>query len=42
LDEATSALDSLTESKLMATIDSLKGQMTIIMIANRTRTLKKL
>ena len=25
MDEATSALDSLTESKLMATIDSLKG-----------------
>ena len=39
LDEATSALDSLTESKLMQTIDSLKGQMTIIMVAHRTSTL---
>lgn len=39
LDEATSALDSLTESRIVETVSSLKGQMTIIMIAHRKSTL---
>jgi ABC-type bacteriocin/lantibiotic exporter with double-glycine peptidase domain len=39
-DEATSALDNLTERELMASIDALPGDKTIIMIAHRLTTVK--
>jgi ABC-type multidrug transport system fused ATPase/permease subunit len=41
LDEATSALDNITEKKIMESIDNLKLNMTIIMIAHRLTTVKK-
>jgi subfamily B ATP-binding cassette protein MsbA len=40
MDEATSALDSETEKAIQASIDSLKGQYTIITIAHRLSTVK--
>jgi subfamily B ATP-binding cassette protein MsbA len=40
LDEATSALDSSTESLIKESIDRLKGQKTIIIIAHRMSTIK--
>jgi ABC-type multidrug transport system fused ATPase/permease subunit len=40
LDEATSALDISTESDIMKSIDSFKGNKTIIIIAHRLSTLK--
>ncbi len=40
LDEATSALDSETEKEIQESIDSLKGQITIISIAHRLSTIK--
>jgi ATP-binding cassette subfamily B protein/subfamily B ATP-binding cassette protein MsbA len=40
LDEPTSALDSVAESHILETINSLRDQMTIIMIAHRKSTLK--
>ena len=39
LDEATSALDSETEEEIMESINQLKGDKTIIMIAHRITTL---
>jgi len=39
-DEATSALDSYTESKIIKSIESLSGKITIVMIAHRTSTLE--
>jgi ATP-binding cassette, subfamily B, bacterial PglK len=39
-DEATSALDNHTEKMLMETIDHLKKEMTILIIAHRITTLK--
>jgi ABC-type multidrug transport system fused ATPase/permease subunit len=39
LDEATSALDSETEEEVMESINQLKGDKTIIMIAHRISTL---
>lgn len=39
-DEATSALDNETEEKLMATIDNVSKNRTVIMIAHRLTTLK--
>jgi len=41
LDEATSALDSESESFIKETLDSLKGNITIIMIAHRLSTIKE-
>jgi HlyD family secretion protein len=41
LDEPTSALDGLTESEVMATIEDLRGQCTIILIAHRTSTVRR-
>jgi ATP-binding cassette, subfamily B, bacterial PglK len=35
MDEATSALDGLTEAELMAALDGLRGQCTIVLIAQR-------
>ncbi len=40
MDEATSALDNLTEKEISKSIDSLKGDRTIIMIAHRLSTVK--
>jgi ATP-binding cassette subfamily C protein len=38
LDEATSALDAETESKVNQTLDKLRGNMTIVLIAHRLST----
>lgn len=40
LDEATSALDNETEHEITATIDALRGQLTVIVIAHRLSTVK--
>ena len=40
LDEATSALDSNTEALVADSIEALKGEMTIIVIAHRLNTVK--
>jgi ABC-type multidrug transport system fused ATPase/permease subunit len=40
LDEATSALDTITESKVMETVDSLRGKTTVIIVAHRLTTIK--
>lgn len=39
LDEATSALDNATEAEVMAAIDALPGDKTVLMIAHRLSTL---
>ena len=41
LDEATSALDALTEQSIQDTVNNLKGQVTIIVIAHRLSTLQQ-
>ena len=38
LDEATSALDAETESKISKVLDSLRSQMTVVLIAHRLST----
>ena len=40
LDEATSALDSESERAIQASIDALKGQLTVVIIAHRLSTLR--
>lgn len=40
LDEATSALDNETEYQITSTIESLRGRMTVIVIAHRLSTVK--
>lgn len=40
LDEATSALDNETETSVMEAIDSLQGELTLIIIAHRLTTVK--
>jgi ATP-binding cassette subfamily B protein len=40
-DEATSALDNRTEREVMAAIESLSGELTIILIAHRLSTVEK-
>lgn len=40
LDEATSALDNDTESAIMSAIDSLQGEVTMIIVAHRLTTVK--
>jgi|TARA_A100001234_G_scaffold174903_1_gene156494 ABC-type multidrug transport system fused ATPase/permease subunit len=40
-DEATSALDNLTEQAVMESINSLRNEITIIMIAHRLSTVKQ-
>jgi ABC-type multidrug transport system fused ATPase/permease subunit len=40
LDEATSALDAITESKVMETVRSLRGNTTVIIVAHRLSTIK--
>jgi ATP-binding cassette, subfamily B, bacterial PglK len=39
-DEATSALDNATEREVMQAIDSLGGELTVIIVAHRLSTLK--
>lgn len=41
LDEATSALDEKTENKIMSSIEKLKEDITIIIVAHRLSTLKQ-
>lgn len=41
LDEATSALDNETENAFVDALDSLRGKLTIIMIAHRLTTVEK-
>lgn len=41
LDEPTSALDAETEAHITASIESLRGRMTIVAVAHRTQTLSK-
>lgn len=40
LDEATSALDNVTEHEIARTLHSLRGQMTIIIVAHRLSTVR--
>jgi ABC-type multidrug transport system fused ATPase/permease subunit len=40
-DEATSALDNLTEREVMAAIDALPGEKTVVMIAHRLSTVER-
>lgn len=40
LDEATSALDNETERRITETIDSLSGQVTVVIVAHRLSTVK--
>ncbi|TVQ16999.1 MAG: ABC transporter ATP-binding protein [Leptolyngbya sp. DLM2.Bin15] len=40
-DEATSALDNATEREVMAAIESLSGELTIILIAHRLSTVER-
>jgi len=40
MDEATSALDNITEKEVIAAIDNLRGEQTVIMIAHRLTTVK--
>lgn len=40
LDEATSALDNETERRVTDTIDALKGQVTVVVVAHRLSTVK--
>jgi ABC-type multidrug transport system fused ATPase/permease subunit len=41
LDEATSSLDTLTEDKIMSSVNDLKGKITLIIIAHRISTLSQ-
>jgi ATP-binding cassette, subfamily B, bacterial PglK len=41
LDEPTSALDGLTENEVMETIEGLRGQCTVILIAHRPSTVRR-
>jgi ABC-type multidrug transport system fused ATPase/permease subunit len=40
LDEATSALDNETEHRIAATLDALRGELTVVMIAHRLSTVR--
>jgi ABC-type multidrug transport system fused ATPase/permease subunit len=40
LDEPTSALDSVSEKEIMSVINSLRGQITIIIVAHRLSTVR--
>lgn len=40
LDEATSALDNVTEMRITRTIEALRGDITVVMVAHRLSTVK--
>lgn len=40
LDEATSALDNITEQKITETIEALRGDITVVMVAHRLSTVR--
>jgi ABC-type multidrug transport system fused ATPase/permease subunit len=40
LDEATSALDSITESEVYQSVEALRGEVLVLMIAHRVTTLR--
>ena len=40
LDEATSALDGQTEADISASINALKGEVTVVVIAHRLSTIR--
>ena len=40
-DEGTSALDNITEAELIGTLDSIRGERTIIVVAHRLTTVRK-
>jgi ATP-binding cassette subfamily C protein len=40
-DEGTSALDSLTEAEVMAAVDRLRGDRTLLMVAHRLTTVRR-
>ena len=41
LDEATSALDTDTEARLLDTLDALRSQTTIVVVAHRETTIAR-
>ena len=41
MDEATSALDNTTEAAVIAALEALKGDRTILMIAHRLSTVRR-
>lgn len=41
LDEATSSLDSETEARVQAALESMKGEMTMVVVAHRLATIRK-
>ncbi|MFL2755974.1 MAG: ABC transporter ATP-binding protein [Dehalococcoidia bacterium] len=41
LDEATSSLDSQTESRIQSSIESLQGELTLVIVAHRLSTIRK-
>ena len=41
MDEATSALDSVTESAIMESIDELRGDTTLVLVAHRLATVER-
>ena len=41
LDEATSALDNETERRITNTLEALRGQVTVIVIAHRLSTVRR-
>lgn len=41
LDEATSALDNETEHRIIETIDGLKGEVTVVIVAHRLSTVRE-
>ena len=40
-DEGTSALDNITEAELIGTLDSIRGERTIIIVAHRLTSVRK-
>jgi len=41
LDEATSALDGVTEAAITATVETLRGELTMLVIAHRLSTVRR-